>query len=142
MEEAAAFHLSELVLLAVGRVPDPVHEEVGDVHGREDGGVPSVDGRVVVGEVDRAVAVAERHVGPHHRLQKSLPLVLPRLLRPHDHAPRSAGYPTLPGEVRRGLERIYPEGSLSVHPGELSVHFCAGWQKRHGLTKSFSQYVI
>lgn len=53
--------LTEAVLLAVGSVPDPVDEEVSDKKSCEGIGVPAVSVGVVVGEVDCAVAVAERN---------------------------------------------------------------------------------
>lgn len=40
------------------------------------------------------------HLGPHHRLQLALPLVLPRLFRNHDCPPRHPRYPALPRKVR------------------------------------------
>lgn len=60
---ALALHLTEPVLLAVGRVPHPVHEEVDDDEGGQSVSVPAVLGGVVVGKVDCAVAVAKRHAG-------------------------------------------------------------------------------
>jgi len=45
--------------LAVCGVPDPVNEEVSYIEEPKDVGVPVVGSRVVVGKVDRAVAVAQ-----------------------------------------------------------------------------------
>lgn len=51
--------LTEAVLLAIGSVPDPVDEQVGDKKSCEGIAVPAVSVRMVVGEVNCAVAVAE-----------------------------------------------------------------------------------
>ena len=63
MDEAAAFLGAETVLLGVGSVPDPVHEEVGREERDEHVCGPGVGARVVVREVERAVAVGEGHAG-------------------------------------------------------------------------------
>jgi hypothetical protein len=57
----ATLFLAELVLLAVGGVPDVVHAEVGDCQGNDKPCRPSVLARVVVGDVECAVAVGEGH---------------------------------------------------------------------------------
>lgn len=65
-EGAAEHHRSTLllavtVLLAVGRIPHPVHKEVGNVEKCEEVAVPVVRGGVMVGQVDCAVTVAQRN---------------------------------------------------------------------------------
>jgi hypothetical protein len=55
--------LTVTVLLAVGRIPHPVNEQVRNVQEDQDISVPAIGGRVVVGEVDGAVAVTERDPG-------------------------------------------------------------------------------
>jgi hypothetical protein len=62
-ELSLALHLAEAILLAVGGIPHPVHEEVNNDQGSQGIAVPSVLGGVVVGKVDGAVAVAERYAG-------------------------------------------------------------------------------
>ena len=47
-----SFFLSEAILLAVAGIPDPVDKQVGDVKERQGDGVPMVNARCVVGEVD------------------------------------------------------------------------------------------
>lgn len=47
------------VLLAIGGVPDPVDEEISDVHGRKGVLVPTVGIWVMVCEVNRAMAITE-----------------------------------------------------------------------------------
>ena len=52
-----------------------------------------------------------RHVlcaklGPDHRLQQPLPLVLPRLFRCDDRPPRHARYPALQRKVWRGVGAV------------------------------------
>ena len=62
LDDCAAGLGAETVLLRVGGVPDPVHEEVGSEEEDEDWvtvwAAPVADGVEVVGEVDAAVAVA------------------------------------------------------------------------------------
>ena len=52
---------SEHVLLAVGSVPDPVNEQIGDIERHKRPARPAVLGRVVIGQVDYAVAVRQGH---------------------------------------------------------------------------------
>lgn len=59
---ASALGAEELGL-AVARVPNPVHEEVGGEEEDEGKAGVRVHGRVVVGKVDGAVAVREGHTG-------------------------------------------------------------------------------
>jgi len=59
----SALHCPESVLLAVTRVPNPVHEYVGGVEEAESPLVPLVLVGVVVGEVDGAVAVGKGNAG-------------------------------------------------------------------------------
>lgn len=61
--QRAALPLPEPILLRVGGVPDPVDEQIGDVKETESDGIPVVVRWWVVGEVDRAVAIAERYTG-------------------------------------------------------------------------------
>ncbi len=65
LDQGAALHGSETVLLTVGRIPDPVHEEIGCEQGDEEGRAEGVvvDCIEVVGQVKSAVAVAEWHTG-------------------------------------------------------------------------------
>src|ERR1700761_7651672 len=51
----------EPILLAVGRVPNPVHEQVCDVQTHQGVLVPRVGAWMVVGQVNRTVAVRQRH---------------------------------------------------------------------------------
>jgi len=55
--------LAEAVLLAVGCVPDPVDEEICDVEEHQKVSVPAVDGRIMVRQIDGAVAVGQRDTG-------------------------------------------------------------------------------
>lgn len=61
--EGAALRGPEAVLLAVAAVPHPVDEEVREVQRRERVRVPPVRRRRLVGQVDGAVAVRQRHAG-------------------------------------------------------------------------------
>ena len=63
LEDRAALLLPEHVLLAVARVPDPVHEQVSCSERGESPARPAVSFWVVRGEVDGAVAVGEGHTG-------------------------------------------------------------------------------
>jgi hypothetical protein len=58
-------------------------------------------------------------LGRHHRLQIPLPVVLPPLLRVHDHPPCDQGYPALSSEVWRGVAGVREEGALAVRAGEF-----------------------
>ena len=51
--------LAKPILLAVGSIPNPVYEEVRDIHSTECVSVPSVRGRVMVGKIDGAMAIAK-----------------------------------------------------------------------------------
>ena len=62
-QHGPALHLTEPVLLAVAGVPDPVDEEIRDVECSKGKAVPSIGGRMVIGEVDGAVAVGEWYTG-------------------------------------------------------------------------------
>lgn len=57
----AALLLAKLVLLAVGGIPDVVHAEVGDGQGKDKPRWPGVLARVVVGDIECAVAVGKGH---------------------------------------------------------------------------------
>lgn len=59
----AAFFLAELVLLGVGRVPDVVDTKVGDGEKSREPDGELVLGRMVEGDIERAVAVGEGHTG-------------------------------------------------------------------------------
>lgn len=59
----SALLLAETVLLAVRRIPDPVNENVGDVHSGKGVFVPAIGGRVVAGKVNSAMTVAEGNTG-------------------------------------------------------------------------------
>lgn len=61
--QGTALLLAEAVLLAVGCIPDPVDEQVRNVQECQRESVPAVGGRIVVGQVDCAVAVAQGHTG-------------------------------------------------------------------------------
>ena len=58
LQQRATLLGAEAVLLRVGRVPDPVYEEVGDEENGHEIRVPAVGRRRVVGKVQGAVAVA------------------------------------------------------------------------------------
>ena len=49
MYHSATLLLAEAVLLAVGRIPNPVDEQIGNVKEREEEAVPVVLRRVMVG---------------------------------------------------------------------------------------------
>lgn len=57
----APLHGPEAVFLAVAAIPNPVDEQVRDVQADQEGAVPAVLVGGVVGQVDDAVAVGERH---------------------------------------------------------------------------------
>lgn len=61
-------------------------------------------------------------LGSHHRLRQPVPVVLPGVLRMHDHAPRDAGYPALPEQVWGGVGRVREAGSIFVYSGECCLH--------------------
>ena len=62
-DESAALLGAEPILLTVGGIPDPVHEEVGGEEGDQNPGWLGVGTGGVVGEVDCAVAVREGYAG-------------------------------------------------------------------------------
>lgn len=72
----ATLHLAETVLLAVGRVPDPVHEQVRGVEEGQEVAVPVVGRGVVVGKVDGAVAVAQWHTSQVPEDQHEAPFLV------------------------------------------------------------------
>lgn len=82
--EGAALGGAEAVLLSVAAVPDPVYKEVGDEEHREEDGVPVVLGRGVVGQVDGAVAVGERHARHVPEDEHESPLLVVHVPRGHD----------------------------------------------------------
>lgn len=51
--------LPEPVLLTVGGVPDPIHEDIGNIKCHESEAIPAVYRRCVVGQVDSTVTVAQ-----------------------------------------------------------------------------------
>lgn len=55
----STLHGTETILLAVTAIPYPVPEEVADEHGRQNQAVPAVLGRIVVREIDGAMAVRQ-----------------------------------------------------------------------------------
>lgn len=59
--QRAAFFLPEVILLAIRGVPDPVHEQVGDVECSQPVAVPPIHRRSMVGKEQRAMAVRQRH---------------------------------------------------------------------------------
>lgn len=61
LDQLAALLLTERVLLAVGGIPHPVHEQVYDGESCQCRATPAVFGRLVVREVECAVAVGEWH---------------------------------------------------------------------------------
>ena len=67
---------AESVLLAVGGIPDPVDEEISDIHGDKGILVPGVGVWVMVRKVDRAVAVAEGHTGKVPEDQHESPFLI------------------------------------------------------------------
>ena len=71
-----ALAASEGVLLTVRRVPYPVDEEIGDIQEDEDGTRQAIDGRRVVGEVDRAVAVGQRDTSEIPENKHEAPLLV------------------------------------------------------------------
>lgn len=72
----SALHGTETVLLAVAAVPDPVPEEVGNVHGGKEPTVPAVLRWIVVSEVDGAVAVGERNASEVPEDEHETPLLV------------------------------------------------------------------
>ena len=68
--------LAETVLLAVGRVPDPVHEQIRHVEEGQEVAVPVVFRWVMVGKIDRAVAVAQRHTSQVPENQHEAPFLI------------------------------------------------------------------
>lgn len=68
--------LTETVLLAVGRVPDPVHKQVRHVEDGQEVAVPVVFRWVMVGEIDRAVAVAQWHTSQVPENQHEAPFLI------------------------------------------------------------------
>lgn len=59
--EFATFLLSEIILLTIRGVPDPVHEDIRDVKHNEPVPVPAIYGRIMICQIEGAVTVAERH---------------------------------------------------------------------------------
>lgn len=74
--EGAPLHGPETVLLTVAAVPDPVHEQVRDIEAGEEGAVPAVLLGRVVGQVDDAVAVRQRHAGHVPEDEHEAPLLV------------------------------------------------------------------
>jgi hypothetical protein len=72
----ATLHLAVAVLLAVGRVPDPVHKQIGDVEENQEIAIPMVSGRVVVGEVNGAVAVTQGYTSQIPENQHEAPFFI------------------------------------------------------------------
>ena len=60
-------------------------------------------------------------VGPHHRLQQPVPVVLPRVLRCNDCPSSATRHNPLQEEIRPGLGGVYSPSSLALHSGELHV---------------------
>jgi len=75
-DQGAALLLTEAVLLTVGGVPDPVDKQVRDVEESEEEAVPVVLAGVVVGQVNGAVAVAQRHTGQVPEDEHEAPLLV------------------------------------------------------------------
>jgi hypothetical protein len=63
LDDLVLFAETDGILLAVGAVPHPVEEDVDDCECCEGVSIPVVLGWVVVCQVERAVAVGERHAG-------------------------------------------------------------------------------
>lgn len=68
--------LTETVLLAVGCVPDPVDKQIGGIEKDQEVAVPVVGRGIVVGEVDGAVAVAQRHTSQVPENQHESPFLI------------------------------------------------------------------
>lgn len=66
---------TETVLLAVGRIPNPVNEEVYDKQGTKGVSVPAVGIGVVVGKVEDAVAVSHGHARQVPKDEHEAPLL-------------------------------------------------------------------
>lgn len=60
LDQLTTLLLTERVLLAIGRVPHPVHEQVHNSKYQHCGSAPAVLRRIVISQVERAVAVGER----------------------------------------------------------------------------------
>lgn len=74
--QLSSLHGAESVLLAVAAIPDPVPEQVSDVHASEEPSVPVVLGRVMISEVDGAMAVRQRHSGQVPEDEHESPLLI------------------------------------------------------------------
>ncbi|KAI6749100.1 hypothetical protein HG531_008047 [Fusarium graminearum] len=74
--QLALLHGAEAVLLAVAAVPHPVPEEVANKHGSQDTAVPAVHIRVMVGQVDGAVAVRKRNTSQVPEDEHEAPLLV------------------------------------------------------------------
>lgn len=68
--------LTETVLLTIGGVPHPVHEEIPDVQDNQEVAVPVVFGRRVVRKVDGAMAVAQWHAREVPENQHEAPFLI------------------------------------------------------------------
>ena len=56
----SSFLLSEMILLAVGRVPDPVAKDIYRIQSHQREAIPFVDRWCMIGQIDCAMAVTER----------------------------------------------------------------------------------
>ena len=58
-------------------------------------------------------------MGPRHRLQLALSLVLSGLLRLHDYPSRRPGYSKMSEEVRRCLDGVREEGAMAFYSSKI-----------------------
>ena len=56
-------HLFETTLLTTGSIPDPIEEQVRQVEEDQSGAIPSIAGRLVIGEEDGAMTITHWNTG-------------------------------------------------------------------------------
>lgn len=81
VKKLSAFLVAETILLRVGGVPDPIHEQIRGEEPCQEIRVPLVGGGVVVRKIEGAVAVAERNTSQVPENQHETPLFVVHIPR-------------------------------------------------------------
>ena len=75
-DKLALFHGTEAVLLAVAAIPDPVPEEIRHIEDGQGPRVPAILRRMMVGNIDGAVAVRQRNTSEVPEDKHETPLLI------------------------------------------------------------------
>lgn len=67
---------SETILLTVATIPNPIPEDVANVHGSQDPAIPAIRSRVMIGEVYGAVTVRQRNTSEVPENEHEPPLLV------------------------------------------------------------------